>query len=201
MARGYLRLGLEGHGSRHTRLLPTLRVVGPRLWQVQSYGHRPRGLAIGIAAGHRHLAVAPCAQRPRILPRDPDLGRALLGKAHMVDHEHPIALRGLGDHLLHPLPVAILLIPRHIREELLELLRTGAWRGLGDGVAILSGQLGEQPRHLTLQRLPAFRPPNADLERSQTRVQLRQPRRTGRYVHRYPPFTIEDTTAHRILSE
>jgi hypothetical protein len=106
-----------------------------------------------------------------------------------------------GDHLRHPLPIEVRLIPWPVGEELLHPLRTGPRHGLGDGVAMLVGQLGEQPRRLALQGFAALRSPEAHLETGQKLRQLRQRRRTGLYIHRYPPFPPEDTMVHRILRE
>src|SRR5262245_45124601 len=110
-------------------------------------------------------------------------------------------MRGLGDHLLHPLSVEVLLIPQHISEEVLQPLRTGPWHRLGDGIAVLLGQLGEQPRRIALQRLPACRPPKAHLQRTQKLLKLRHRCRTALGILWYPHFPLEDTTVHRILTE
>jgi hypothetical protein len=64
---------------------------------------------------------------------------------------------------------------------------------------MLVGQLAQQPRRVALQRVVAFRSSKADLKDLQKLMQLRQRRRTGMDMHRYPPFTEE--THHRILTE
>jgi hypothetical protein len=87
-----------------------------------------------------------------------------LGKARIVEHQHAIGLCGLGEHLLHPLSVEVLLIPLHIGEKLLPLLGTGPRHGLGDGVTMLMGQLREQARGIAPQRFAALWPPKANLE-------------------------------------
>jgi hypothetical protein len=49
-------------------------------------------------------------------------------------------------------------------EELLQPRFTRTRDRLSHRVAVLVGQFGEQPRHVALQRFPAFRAPKADLE-------------------------------------
>ena len=196
-----LGLGLKDHRRRDSGPLATLRLLRPRAGQVQLHRHRPRGLGITVAAGHRHLAVPHLAQGARILASDPHRGRALLGKAGIVEDQDTIARGRFGDHLRYPLPVQILLVPLHIGEELLQPLGIGPWHRLSDGIAILIGHLSEQPCGLTLQGVSALRPPKTHLEGPQKFASFRQLGRTGMHLHRYPPFTIEDTTAPRILTE
>jgi hypothetical protein len=134
---GDRRLGLEGNLLRHPCLLPPRGIIGPRLRQIQPYGHRPGGPGVGIAARDRNLTIADLAQGARILPRDPHRSGASLEKAGLIEYQDAVARGGLGDHLLHPLPVQVFLIPIHLGEELLQPLGSGAWHCLGDGVAIL----------------------------------------------------------------
>jgi hypothetical protein len=192
---GNLCLSLASHRGGPARRRATLGGVCPGLRQIPPHGHWPCGVGIGLAAGHRHLTVAHLPQCPRILPLDADRALPLRGKARLVEHQDPLAPRGLGDHLLHPLPVEVLFIPLHLGEKCLQPLLTGPWHGLGDRIAVLVGQLREQPRRLPLQGGPALRSSETHLETGQTLLQLRPFRRTGMHIHRYPPLRSEDTTA------
>jgi hypothetical protein len=125
----------------------------------------------------------------------------LLGNARIVKHQDAVARGRFGAHLLHPRLLEVLLIPRHVRQERLHPLGIGARHGLGDGITVVIGQLGEQAREIALQRFPALRPSEAHLETGQKLRPLRQRRRTGLDLHRYPPVTQKDPTVHQILTE
>ena len=140
-------------------------------------------MRITVATRHRHLAVAHLPQGPRILPRHPDRGLTLLGKAGIVEDQHPLADGGLGDHLLDPLAVEILLIPLHVGEKLLQALLAGARDRFGHRVAILVGQCCQQPCQVALQGFLALRATETHLEGGQKLLQFRQHSRTGMDIH------------------
>jgi hypothetical protein len=124
-----------------------------------------------------------------------------LGKPRIIHHQHAIAQGGFGVHFLHPLAVEVLLIPLHGGEELLQALFACAWDGLGDGIAVLGGQLGEQPGHIPLQGLHPLWAPEAHLKAPQKLFQFRQLVRTGMHVHRYPPLPEKDTISKQVLTK
>ncbi len=151
---GNLRLRLERYVSGDASAPQALGGLRPVLWQVQADRHRPARVRIALAACHRHLAVAHLAQGPRILPGHAYRGLALLGKARIVEDQHPLTNGRLGNHLFHPLAVEVLLVPLHVGEKLLQTLLTGTGDSLGYGVAVLVGQLGQQPGQGALLRWP-----------------------------------------------
>ena len=129
------------------------------------------------------------------LPRVPEYWRATpteafpcLAKPVSSKTNTPSPSWSLGQHLLHPLPVEVRLVPLHVGEQPLQALFAGAGDGLGDGIAVLVGQLGEQPRRIALQGFRPFWPSEAHLEGPQKLFQLRQLGRTGMDVHGHPPF-------------
>jgi hypothetical protein len=75
----------------------------------------------------------------------------LLGKANIIQHQHPLAQRGLPDHLLYSLPVEGLLDPWHVGEELLPPLLARPGDRLGHGVTVFVGQFSQQPSGIALQ--------------------------------------------------
>lgn len=93
---GDLRLGLKGQLRRYSGVLPALGVLRPHSRQVQPYRHWPRGLEVRVTTGHRELAVAHFAQRPRVLARHPDRGLPLLGKARIIQHQDTVAQGGFS---------------------------------------------------------------------------------------------------------
>jgi hypothetical protein len=190
----HLGLGLKRHLRWQSGSASALGILGPGLRQGPPHGHRPRRLGIGVATGHRDLAMAHLTQSSRVLARDPHRRLTLLGKTGVIQHQRAVAQGGLGDHLLHPLAVEVLCIPWHGGEELLQALFTGAGNRLGDSIAVLVGQLGKQPRRVPLQGICAFWPPEAHLEAPQKLFQFRQLVRTGMHIHGHPPLTAEDTT-------
>ena len=107
-----LGFGLECHVSGHPGPFQALRVGCPGFGQIQTHRHRPTRLRITVTARHRHLTVAHLAQCPGVLPRHANRGLTLLGKARVVKDQHPMANRGLGDHLVHALAIEFLFVPR-----------------------------------------------------------------------------------------
>ena len=70
----------------------------------------------------------------------------------------------------------------------LQALLRGARDGLGHGVAILVGQLRQQPRQVALQGGLGFGTTKAHLEGRQKGVQLGQQIGTGMNIQGYPSF-------------
>jgi hypothetical protein len=89
--------------------LPPLGLFRPGLGQVQPHGDRPTRLPICVIAGDRDLTLAYCTPRAPVLPRHPDRGLALRGKARVIQDQDPIPQRSLSDHRVHPLAVQVFL--------------------------------------------------------------------------------------------
>ena len=71
----------------------------------------------------RHLTVGQFAHRPRILARDAHRVPSLFLKARIIKDQHPVPFAGQGLHLGDPLAVEGRLIPDHVGQQVLELLR------------------------------------------------------------------------------
>jgi hypothetical protein len=108
---------------------------------------------------------------------------------------------GLRQHFLDPLAVEVLLVPLYVREELLQPLLTCARDRLGDRIAVLVGQFGKQPRHLSLQGRCPLQTPEAYLEGAQNLLELRQLGRARMHVQGYSPFAGQDTTSEQVLTK
>jgi hypothetical protein len=198
---GDLRFGPQGHLGWDASFAPAFGVLRPALRQIPPHPHWPCRSWSGVAAGDRELTVAHVAQGPRVLAGHPHRRLARLGKAGIIQHQHPIPQGGLGAQLLHPLAIEVLLVPQPVGEELLQPLLTGAWDRLGDGVAVLVGPRGEQPRPLSLQRFRALRASEAHLESARKLLQFRQLRRTRMDVHGILLVVAEDTTSEPLLTK
>ena len=100
-----------------------LRGRQPRLGQVQGRAHHPRLGPRPQGDRHGGLAVGDLAERPAVLPRDPDRVRPLLGKARAIENEDA---RAIGDRAaqVSPDPLGR---PGRIGDEMLEgLIGTGS---------------------------------------------------------------------------
>jgi hypothetical protein len=122
----------------------------------------------------RDLTVAGLAQCPEVLPGDTDGAPALFGEAGVVEDQDAIALGGQGEQALDPLPVEIVFVPVDGRQEALEALLGGAGDDLGDGVAVLGGQFGEQSGEVAFQCRGPLTPVEVDAEGREELSQLGQ---------------------------
>src|SRR6266545_5742997 len=82
---GQLGLGLKLNGIGNVGLGPSCRIRTPRLRQIQPGRHRPCQGALGIHAGHSHLAVGDFANRACILACHTDRSATLFEKAGIIE--------------------------------------------------------------------------------------------------------------------
>jgi hypothetical protein len=164
--------GLHGHLGRHVRPLPALGVRRPRVRPVQPDGHGPCRLGGRGTPRPRTWTLAHVPPRPRVRARHPDRGLPWRGPARRIPHPDPVAPRGLCHHLLHPLAVAILGVPRPGGAERLPARRAGAGHGVREGGASVVGPLGQPPRGRALPDVRARRPTAAHLAGAQHLFEL-----------------------------
>ena len=121
------------------------QVFSPVPGQVQPGRDRPGHSTFGIVAVDGDLAVAFLAQGAGVLPGDAHRALALLGEAGVIEDQDAVSLAGQSEHLLDTLAVEVVLVPSRGGEQALELLFGGVGDARGNGIAVLVGQLGQQP--------------------------------------------------------
>src|SRR5271165_1807527 len=171
---GDLRLGLEGDLLGHMGLGTSAQVFGPVPGQVQPSRDRPAHGTFGIVAVDGDLAVAFLAQGAGVLPGDAHGALALLGEARVIEDQDAVSLAGQSEHLLDTLAVELVLVPSRGGKQALELLFGGAGYARSDGIAVLVGQLGQQPSQVAIQGMSPFAAREMNMERLQERGQLGQ---------------------------
>src|SRR5271165_4887706 len=171
---GDLRLGLEGDLLGHMGLGTSGQVFGPVPGQVQPSRDRPAHGTFGIVAVDGDLAVAFLAQGAGVLPGDAHGALALLGEARVIEDQDAVSLAGQSEHLLDTLAVELVLVPSRGGKQALELLFGGAGYARSDGIAVLVGQLGQQPSQVAIQGMSPFAAREMNMERLQERGQLGQ---------------------------
>src|SRR5271166_4688634 len=128
----------------------------------------------GIVAVDGDLAVAFLAQGAGVLPGDAHGALALLGEARVIEDQDAVSLAGQSEHLLDTLAVELVLVPSRGGKQALELLFGGAGYARSDGIAVLVGQLGQQPSQVAIQGMSPFAAREMNMERLQERGQLGQ---------------------------
>ena len=171
---GDLRLGLEANLRGHMGLGTSGQVFSPVPGQVQPGRDRPGHSTFGIVAVDGDLAVAFLAQGAGVLPGDAHRALALLGEAGVIEDQDAVSLAGQSEHLLDTLAVEVVLVPSRGGEQALELLFGGVGDARGDGIAVLVGQLGQQPSQVAVQGMSPFAAREMHMERLQERGQLGQ---------------------------
>lgn len=171
---GQLGFGVEGHVLGHLGFLPAHRVRRPGFREVQPCGHGPGHRPLGVVAVNGDLTVADLAQGPRILAGDADGAVALLGETGVVEDQDAVAFTGQLQQQLHALPVEVVFIPGGSGEQALESLLGGPWHRLGDGVAILVGQFGEQAGEVAFEGVGTLGAGEVHAEGSEELGQFRQ---------------------------
>src|SRR5271166_540108 len=171
---GDLRLGLEADLLGHMGLGTSGQVFGPVPGQGQLSRDRPGHGTFGIVAVDGDLAVTFLAQGAGVLPGDAYRALALLGEAGVIEDQDAVSLAGQSEHLLDTLAVEVVLVPSRGGEQALELLFGAAGDARGDGIAVLVGQLGQQPSQVAIQGISPFAAREMHTERLQERGQLGQ---------------------------
>jgi hypothetical protein len=168
---------LERHIGRHAGCLAAASILGPCLRQEDLHRDTAAARLAGEVQADGDLAVVDPAERSRVLPRDRDGMRPLLGKARVIDDER-LDPRQLGLELARQ-PAAHLVV-----------------RPVGDDYGLLKplshrldlGRVVHQPRRHRLdalaltveqqardvggERLATFRPPHALDHRSDELAEL-----------------------------
>jgi len=127
--------------------------MGPDFGQVEPGSDGPSEGALGVVAMDADLTVGDLAQGARILPSHSHRAMTLLGEAGVVEDQDAVPLGGQLGEPLDALAVEILVVPGHLSEQSLESLFGGAGDDLREGVAVLDGMLGKQPREVAFQGL------------------------------------------------
>ena len=169
-----LCLGLKLERGRHMRFGTAGRIVRPGARQVETRRHGPGQRALGIVTIDRHLTIADFPQRPRILARHADRGRAFFHEARVINNQHPIAFTRQLQHRRYALPIERLLVPDQIGEQLLQVLLRRAGHDLGHGVAVLVRMLSEQSGQITFEAGQTRSQSELEPEGSEKGRQLRQ---------------------------
>src|SRR5262249_52946985 len=90
------------------------------------------------------------------------------------------------------LPVEIIFVPVDVVQEPLEALFGGPWDDLSDGIAVLVGVLGEQPREVTFEGLRSLAPVEVDSEGGEE---------LGKFGHRGPRGVRKSGSSHALNYE
>ena len=90
------------------------------------------------------------------MPGDAYRALALLVEACVIEDQYAVFLAGQSEHLLDTLAVEVVLVSSRGGEQVLELLFGGAGDARGDGIAVLVGQLCEQPSQVAIQGMEFF---------------------------------------------
>jgi hypothetical protein len=119
------------------------------------------------------LAIADLAEGAGVLPRHAHGGRALLGKAGVVEDQGSIAFGRQGQQVLHTLLVEVVFVPGHDGEQALEGLFGGARDDRRQRVAVLVGMFGEHAREVAFQGVGSLGTGEVDVEGAEKLVQRR----------------------------
>ena len=108
-----------------------------------------------------HLAVAHLAQRAAVLPAHPGRVLPLLGKARLVDDDHPLGIPQVLRHVgVQPVP-RLVRRPDRAPQQVLEAVGRGVAGRLGQLPAVLAPGVAQEAVQVGAGPLPGLRPPEA----------------------------------------
>ena len=153
-----------------------IRLVSPRLGQVQSPADQRMPAAGGIGQGHRHLAQRDTAHGAAVLAgRAGRVARGLL-IGRLIHDQDPIPVIEVTDRPRRRDVRNALFVPDRTRQQMLQPVRPAMPGRLGDRPAVMIFQLHQQPADHLAAGLPGLPPRKAPGHPPQ---QIRQQRGPG----------------------